>query len=240
MNTKKKEIQELTDKNDGNPPSSNAGDFSALKTNSHEKAKEDSSIAQNNVKKGKKSKEASPKKHSKKIRIPWIVAVFFITLLLSFVFGMLAQLVIGEIKPSNVFIAYVLVLIIVLISIISDMIGVAATSCDIEPFYAMSARKVKGAKLAVKLTKNANVVSSVSCDVIGDICGIISGACGAAIVAVMTIQDNALNTLISVICSTVIAAIMITGKALGKKMAIKNANKIIFFLAKTMSIFSKK
>ena len=229
-----KESQEASEK-DGNPPSS-TGDFSDSKS-SYESGKP----ARQKENKSKDNKNKKPnKKYSKKVKIPWVVVVCIMTLVLSFVFGIASQLVVNNIDAQNVIIAYLLILLIIFISIISDIIGVAATSCDPEPFLAMSARKVRGAKLAVKFAKNANIVSSVCCDVIGDICGIISGACGAAIVAVMAIRDNKLHLIISVLCSTIIAAVMITGKALGKKIAIKNSNKIIFNLAKTLSVFSKK
>ena len=222
-----KESQEASEK-DGNPPSS-TGDFSDSKSTD-----ESGKPSRQKENKSKDNKNKKPnKKHAKKVKIPWVVVVCIMTLVLSFVFGIASQLVVNNIDAQNVIIAYLLILLIIFISIISDIIGVAATSCDPEPFLAMSARKVRGAK-------HANVVSSVCCDVIGDICGIISGACGAAIVAVMAIHDNRLHLIISVLCSTIIAAVMITGKALGKKIAIKNSNKIIFSLAKTLSVFSKK
>lgn len=232
MNISKKETQELSGTMEDNPPSS-TGDFcDAKKQHKHQQKTEDFS--------SKKVRQSSQKKHQKKLKVPWILAACLMTLVLSFLFGILSQLVIAEIDAKNVFIAYILIILIVIISIISDMLGVAATSCDAEPFLAMSARKLKGAKLAVKLAKNANVVSSICCDVIGDICSIISGACGAAIVAVMAIQHQTQYLIVSVLCSTIIAAVMITGKALGKKLAIKNATKIILSLAKVLSVFSKK
>ncbi len=187
-----------------------------------------------------KNKEKSLKKSSDKAKIPWPIKALVITLFLSMAFGILAQLVVGVINKQNVFIAYSLILVIVIISIIADIIAVAATSCDVEPFLSMSARKVRGAMLAVKLTKNADVVSSICGDIIGDICGIISGACGAAIVAILAVQNKSAELIIGVAFSAVIAAFMITGKAIGKQIAIKNANKIVFMLAKTLSVFSKK
>ena len=188
----------------------------------------------------KQKKEKLNKKSSAKAKVPWPIKALIITLFMSMAFGILAQLVVGEIDKQNVFIAYILILIIVAISIVTDIIAVAATSCDVEPFLAMSARKVRGAVLAVKLSKNADVVSSICGDIIGDICGIISGACGAAIVTILAVQHKTVELIVSVAVSAVIAAFMITGKAIGKKIAIKNANKIIFSLAKILSVFSKK
>ncbi len=114
------------------------------------------------------------------------------------------------------------------------MIGTAVTACDIEPFLSMSARKVKGAKMAVKLVKNAEKVSSVCADIIGDICGIVSGG---AIVLMQFVNNGSI--FISVLFSAVIAALMVSGKALGKSYAMSKSNKIIFFVAKTLSVFKK-
>ena len=108
------------------------------------------------------------------------------------------------------------------------MVGTAVASCDIQPFLSMSARKVKGAKTAVKLVKNAEKVSSVCADIIGDICGIISGACGAAIV-IKQFADGT-SIIISVLFSAFIAALTVFGKSLGKSYAMTNSNKIIYMV----------
>ena len=44
----------------------------------------------------------------------------------------------------------------------------------------------------------------------------------------------------SVLFSALIAALTVGGKALGKKYAMSNCQNIIFFVARTLSVFSKK
>lgn len=178
-------------------------------------------------------KEDDKHKKTKKKNL-WPLTALLLTLVLSFVFSLVSELVLGN---AGLAIAYILVIVIIIISIIFDMIGTAAASCDIEPFLAMSARKVKGSKMAVKLVKNADRVSSVCADIIGDICGIVSGAAGTAIVIKQFAQGT--NILFSVLFSAVIAALMVSGKALGKSYAMTNSNKIIFMVAKILSIFKK-
>ena len=68
------------------------------------------------------------------------------------------------------------------LGIVFDMIGVAATSGTEKEFHSMAAHKVRGAREAVWMVRNAEKVSSICNDVVGDICGIISGATGALIV----------------------------------------------------------
>jgi len=145
-------------------------------------------------------------------------------------------------ETLELIVAIMLVLIILVIAIIADVIGVAATSCDVQPFLAMASRKVKGAKRAVFLCKNSDKVSSIFADIIGDVCSIVSGASGATI-AFILISDTTTGfarILISALVSAIIAAITIGGKALCKKLAIHNAERIVYTLAKLLSVFDNK
>ena len=164
----------------------------------------------------------------------WPLTALVITLIVSFTFSLISELIIGN---TGLVIAYILVFVIILINIVTDMIGTAVAACDIEPFLSMSARKVKGGKMAVRFVKNAEKVSNICCDVIGDICGIISGAARAAILAKQFVDGTSI--FISVLFSAIIAALTVSGKALGKSYAMNNSNKIIFMVAKTLSVFKK-
>ena len=184
-----------------------------------------------------KKKEKKTKNQKRRVINKWVFIVLAITLLLSFAFSLASQIVL---KNTGLAVAYVTIVLLIIISIIFDVIGVAATSCDIEPFLSMSARKVKGAKMAVSLAKNANKVSSVCADIIGDICGIVSGACGTAIVIIQFANATGfMEILIGVIFTAVISTLTITGKAISKTYAINNANKVIFTVAKILSVFKK-
>lgn len=186
---------------------------------------------QNSPQRQKKDDEKRKKSGKKNL---WPLTALVITLFLSFIFSLISELVLGK---THLAVAYVLVLLLIVIAVIFDMIGVSATSCDIQPFLSMSARKVKGAKTAVKLVQNASKVSSICADIIGDICGIVSGACAAVIVITQFGQGASL--FISVLFSAIVAALTVFGKALGKAFAIKNANKIIFVVARVLSVFKK-
>src|SRR5699024_11313379 len=70
----------------------------------------------------------------------------------------------------------IIVFFIVLIGIVFDMLGIASTAAKEAPLHAMAAEKVKGAKEAVNIYKNADKFASFCNDVIGDISGIISGS----------------------------------------------------------------
>lgn len=92
----------------------------------------------------------------------------------------------------------------------------------------MAANKVKGAKKAVNLVKNASKVSNILNDVVGDICGIISGATVAVIIvkiaSIYTIKDT---LIITAVLNGFVAAITVGGKAFGKHIAMENASEIV-------------
>ena len=116
------------------------------------------------------------------------------------------------------------------------MIGVAVTVADVKTFNSMATKKVKGAKIGVKLIKNAPKVSSFCNDVIGDICGIMSGSAGVTMVlSIANMTDK--NLWITLLVTSLIASITIGGKALGKTYALKNATKIHIKTAKFLTLF---
>ena len=103
----------------------------------------------------------------------------------------------------------------------------------------MSARRVRGGKIGVKLIKNASKVSSICCDVVGDICGIISGSAGVTIVALIIKITNINELLISLLVTALISSLTIGGKAIGKNVAINKSTEVVTIVAKILSIFSK-
>lgn len=136
--------------------------------------------------------------------------------------------------------SFAVLLVIVAIGILFDVIGVAVTAADEKPFHSMAARKVKGAPEAILLLRNADKVSSVCNDVIGDICGIISGTAVAVIVALIAVgktASDARTVVLQLVLSAIAAGLTIGGKAVFKTVAIKNSTAIVHFAAKTIAFF---
>ncbi|MBE7082063.1 MAG: hypothetical protein E7378_00065 [Clostridiales bacterium] len=165
--------------------------------------------------------------------------MFVIAMALSLCFSILSELVLGV---AHIVIAIIVIVIFVLIAIITDMIGVAVTSCSKEPFVAMASKKVRGAKEGLQLIKNADKVASLCADVVGDVCGILSGAAGASIALKLVegLPNASLKILISSLVAAFIAGVTIFGKALGKRRAIDNCTNIILRVGKILSIFTRK
>ena len=169
----------------------------------------------------------------------WPIIVLILSITLSFLFSLASELVLSD---SAIFVAIIVILVFVFIAILTDMIGLAVASANIEHFTAMASRKVKGSKQGIALIKNADKVSSVLNDVIGDVCGILSGAAGASIVLKIAIDNGGtfMSILIPSLISAIIAGITIAGKSAFKRIAIRHANKITLQFAKFINIFTRK
>lgn len=155
---------------------------------------------------------------------------FFIALLVSLGSEALVQAV------NNVIVAIILLFIIIFLGIFFDIIGTAATAAEMPPFNARAAKKVFGAKQAVKLTGNADKVANFCNDVIGDIAGTLSGAIGAGIVLTLVGEFDFLDFVLSgAVMTSMIAALTVGGKAIGKSIALNYANSIIFRVAMIMA-----
>ena len=190
----------------------------------------------NNELKNKKDIKSYRKKRKKQKSKYWIwpLTVLLLTLILSTCFSLISEFLLSG---TGILISILILLIFILVAVLCDMIGVSATAAETEPFVSMSSRKIKGAKLALRLVKNSDKVSSICCDVIGDICGILSGAVGATIVALIAVSGNIENILIASLVSAIIASLTVFLKALAKSLAIKHSNRIIFVFAKFLTFF---
>ena len=165
------------------------------------------------------------KKNSAKSKRKWILTITFWSIFISGSFSFLSDLLL---KNVNVVIGFIVLALIIAFGVIFDIIGVAVTAADETPFHAMASKKLKGAKIAIKLIRNADKVSSFCNDVIGDICGIISGSVGIFISQKILLAFNNTNaTFISVAIGAVIASATICGKSIGKSFAMENSNEIV-------------
>lgn len=127
--------------------------------------------------------------------------------------------------------ALVVLSLFILIGIVFDIIGLAIATASEAPFHSMASRKVKGAKNAVDLIRNAEKASSFCNDVVGDIAGIISGSTTAALVIRLSYLYGLDSIFLSLIITGFVAAFTVGGKAAGKAYAISHANKITYSVA---------
>lgn len=186
---------------------------------------------------------ASKKEKNKTLR--WVITIFFVTI---FVSGLISLISDEILEKSGMAAAFLILLAIVLVGIIFDIIGVAVTSADEKPFHSMAARKVPGAQESIMLLRNAERVSSICNDVVGDICGVVSGAAAATIsVQVLGDFDFTWPKAVPLIMSAFVAGLTVGGKAVGKAFAIDSCvqivhgvGKVIFWLGHLPMLFRRK
>lgn len=166
----------------------------------------------------------------------WTIKIILLAFIISFLFSTLSETIMPKV---NLLVSILLLIVFIVIGVIFDMIGVAITTCDIKPFHSMNSKKIKYAKTGIKLIQNADKVSSFCNDVIGDICGIISGTAGVLIATTISTKLNIDTLLTSLITTSLIAALTIGGKALGKQTALKNNTTIIKTFSKIVAVFQK-
>ncbi|MBE6925804.1 MAG: hypothetical protein E7461_03065 [Ruminococcaceae bacterium] len=180
--------------------------------------------------------DSDSRKKGKQTRTKWIITIFLLTIAISAVISFCSTQLMAA---STMAVAFVILLVIVLIGIMFDIIGVAVTSADEKPFHSMAARKVIGAQEAIRLLRKADKVSSICCDVIGDICGVVSGSASAAIVAqILSNFDFSIPQLITLGMSALVAGLTVGGKAIGKGFAIGSSTAIVHLVGKVVWSFS--
>ena len=193
----------------------------------------------------KKYKEKYSKKAKKKPIIDkrvsdmkWIATVTVLAFFISIIFSFLSETFIPNV---NSIIAVVIILLFIGLGIIFDMVGIAITVADLKTFNSMATKRVRGAKLAVKLIQNNEKASSFCNDVIGDICGIISGSAGVSLASILARSYSLSLFSCTLVITAIIAALTIGGKALGKQAAINKSTYILFKFSQILSfVYNRK
>jgi heme/copper-type cytochrome/quinol oxidase subunit 4 len=176
------------------------------------------------------------KKRNDKSKSHWVLKIFFITFIISIIFSIVSQKTFSS--SGNFLLPLSIIFIIILIGVIFDIVGIAVASTPETPFLSMSSKKIKGAKQALNLIKNADIVSNFCNDVVGDICGIVSGAAGSMLVLKM-VRVGFSPDVLTILISSLIAAITVAGKALGKSLAINRGQQIVYSVGYLLSFFSE-
>lgn len=166
----------------------------------------------------------------------WPIKVFFITFLLAAAFSGATNMI----ADLNIIALSIVLVIVIFVGIMFDMVGVAALTSKKENFHAMASKKIKGSKEAINLINKSTMVATICNDVVGDICGIVSGGFGAVLAVSISSSTSLSIVLSTIIVTALISGLTVGGKALGKNIAAKNADKIIFRVAKVKNMFTFK
>ena len=166
------------------------------------------------------------------------LVIGIITFILAIIISTSSNLLIELFQ--NYYLALIFLFMIIFVGIIFDMIGVAATAAECSPFHAKASKKVPGSRHCIVMVNNADKVASFCNDVIGDICGTVSGALGTAIVFMIVADNSGTDAvLVTTFVTSLIAAVTVGGKAVGKTLGIYQAEKIIFRVGRFIASLEK-
>lgn len=188
---------------------------------------------------GKVDPAAAKRERRKTIR--WVVTIFLVTIFISGIISLISDAVMAN---SSLTVAFFILFGIIAVGIVFDVIGMAVATADEKPFHSMAARKVPGAHEAITLLRNAERVSSICNDVVGDICGVISGSASATIAAlILTNAELGWPRGVSLAMSAMAAGLTVGGKAIGKTVAVNSCTQIVHMVGRlifTLHGFAKK
>ena len=176
-------------------------------------------------------------KRQQKQALRWALTIFLVTIAVSATISFVS----GEVMDrSSMAVAFLILLVIVAVGIVFDIVGVAVTSADEKPFHSMASRRVSGAREAIRLLRNAEKVSSICNDVVGDICGVVSGAASATFGArAIMYLDFSWPQLVSLGMSALVAGLTVGGKAIGKTVAMNSCTEIVFLVGRILATFDR-
>ena len=174
------------------------------------------------------SKKVKAKQDSQR----WVLTVVLLSFALSVAMSLVTSVFV---ESAGLFVALMALLVLVMIGIVTDAIGTAVTSADDQPFVSMASKRITGARQALYLIRRAERVSSLLCDVVGDIVGIVAGSAGSVIAVYLATAFGLRTVLASLLMTASISSFMIGGKAYGKGIAIRHSDRIVLFAGQVMA-----
>ena len=161
----------------------------------------------------------------------WLYKVFLLTFFLALIFTSITSFMS---ENFNNIVLLIILIIVITIGIIFDMIGVSVLTSKESSFHSMASKKIKGAKESIGLIKNSVRISSICNDVIGDICGIISGGLGTVLTINVCNSFNINLGITTMLVTAVISSLTVGCKAIGKRIANKHCDDIVYKVGKIL------
>lgn len=174
--------------------------------------------------------------------IKFSISIAVITFVLAALFTIISTYLLAGVAWAM---GMVIVFGIVFFGVFFDMLGIAAAAAIEKPFHAMAAEKVNGSKHAIRIVRNADRFASFCNDVIGDISGIVSGTASAIVVLQLTVglgfsENSTFQIVISVVFTSIVAALTVGGKAIGKYLAINFSTEILLVVGRVAAFLEDK
>ncbi|MBC7958989.1 MAG: hypothetical protein H7X94_03900 [Vallitaleaceae bacterium] len=170
----------------------------------------------------------------KAVNTVWITVITIITFFMAIILGYFSLVLMGNV---SLLFAILILLVIISIGVFFDLLGIAVTAAEETPFHAMASNRVRGAKESILILRNAGPVANFFNDVIGDISGIISGTASAAILIKINLNATVDTIVYSMLLTGIISSLTVGGKAIGKEIALRKSNAIVFKIGYLLSLF---
>ncbi|BAF59376.1 hypothetical membrane protein [Pelotomaculum thermopropionicum SI] len=139
-------------------------------------------------------------------------------------------------RLNSIVLSLVFLILIIIINMLADVLGTAVTAASHTPFNAKAAKKVRGAPQGLQLIRNADKVANLANDVVGDIATTVGGALGISIVVqIMSLGPVISQFWLNVLVTALIAAVIVSSKALAKKIALSHPNEVVFMAGKLLA-----
>lgn len=165
-------------------------------------------------------------------RYIFIVAIgsFFLAVIFTFLSETITS------RVNSIILSTVFLIVIIIINALADLLGTSVTAASHTPFNAKSSKKVRGAPQGLNLIRNADKVANIANDVVGDITTTVGGALGISIVIqIMNLKPEISQFWLNVLITALIASIIVSTKAIGKKIALSHPDDVIFAAGKILA-----
>lgn len=154
----------------------------------------------------------------------WTWRVFLLSFGISVVLSFASE---SAAEGMNPVLSCLVLLCFIVFGIVFDVIGIAIATADGSVFNAMASRNVKGARAALWFISKSAVMATFCNDVIGDVSGVLCGTM-ASVIALSVASSLHLNLLFtSILFTAFTSALIVGGKALFKRIAMKKSNDIV-------------
>lgn len=164
----------------------------------------------------------------------YIVSVGIASFLLAIIFTSISEYFSSRL--NSIILSLVFLVIIVLINIAADVVGTAVTAASHVPFNAKAAKRIRGAPHGLQLIKNADKVANLTNDMLSDITTTVGGALGISIVVqIMKLEPPLSQLWLNILITALIAAVIVSGKAFSKMIALSHPDDVIFFVGRFLA-----
>lgn len=137
---------------------------------------------------------------------------------------------------NSLILSFLFLLLIILANLTADIVGTAVTAASHVPLNAKAAKRIRGATQGLQLIRNADKVANIANDVVGDITSTIAGALGISIaVQIIAFRPPVSHFWLNVLITALIASVIVSSKAVVKKIALSYPDEVIFFAGRILA-----